>query len=150
MKIDDRIKLLYDKNQNEAYKELQMLEVICDNSDECYMYFEEFLDMLRSESFYIKVRGIRLICKLAKWDHDNKIDNSINEILTVLDDKRPIAVRQSLSALEELVENKKGLRKVIKEKLENLDTKKYKDSMQGLVEKDINHLILKIEYEENA
>lgn len=149
MKIEERIQILKDKDLNKAYKELQELENLCLESDECYDFFDEFLYLIQSENYYQRIRGIRMICSISKWDKDNKIDKSINEILSILDDEKPSAVRQALSAIEKLVENKKRLRKVIKEKVSEIDCNKYKESMSELIQKDIDHLILKIEYEDN-
>ena len=49
--------------------------------------------MLFNDKFYIKMRGFRIICKLSKWDKDNKINDNIDNLLQILDDEKATIVR---------------------------------------------------------
>ncbi|MEG0164281.1 hypothetical protein [Anaerorhabdus sp.] len=140
------IELLYDKDPNKAYKALQELEKLTEQSNEYYCYFDTFLAMLTNEHTFMRMRGVRMICALSKWDVDNKINPALELILTIFDDEKPSVVRQACQAFEILVTNKKELRQRIKDKLDKVQPLKYKESMQGLIKKDINHLQLMIEY----
>lgn len=75
MYIDMKEKLenLYNEDNNSAYKTLLELEIITTESNELYSYFKDLLEMLNDEETFIRVRGFRLICSLAKWDNENKI-----------------------------------------------------------------------------
>ena len=66
--MKEKIKNLYNEDNNSAYKTLLELETITTESNELYNYFNEFLKMLNNEKTFIRVRGFRLICSLAKWD----------------------------------------------------------------------------------
>lgn len=97
--------------------------------------------MLLDEKSYIKMRGFRIICKLSKWDNDNKINNIIDILLQVLDDEKPTIVRQCLSSLNNLLLYKIDLSEKVENKLKKLDLSKYKDTMKPLIKKDIDFIL---------
>lgn len=135
--MKEKIKLLYNKDNNIAYKTLLELEIIAAKSNELYNYFNDFLEMLNNERTFIRVRGFRLICSLAKWDKENKINKNINIILRELEDAKGISVRQCLEKLNLILMYKIELKDTIESKIVNLDLSKYKESMQSLIKKDI-------------
>ena len=63
------------------------------------------------------------------------------EILTELDDEKPTAVRQCLAALNYMLLFKVELVEKVRKKLVSIDITKYKDSMQPLIEKDIEGIL---------
>lgn len=87
------------------------------------------------------MRGFRIICKLSKWDNDNKINNIIDILLQVLDDEKPTIVRQCLSSLNNLLLYKIDLSEKVEDKLKKLDLSKYKDTMKPLIKKDIDFIL---------
>ncbi|WP_283675622.1 hypothetical protein [Butyricicoccus sp. Marseille-Q5471] len=110
-----------------------------------YFYLNEFIAMLKSEKYVVRVRGFRLLCKQAKWDVDNIIDKNIEEILLAVYDKKPTAVRQTLQYLRYIVPLKKGLNSKIKDTVLSIDCSQFKETMRPLIEKDIHNLIADIE-----
>lgn len=106
-----------------------------------YEYFDDIKKMLLDEKSHIKMRGFRIICKLSKWDKDNKINNIIDSLLQVLDDEKPTIVRQCLSSLNNLFFYKIDLSEKVENKLKNIELSKYKDSMKPLIQKDINNIL---------
>ena len=100
--------------------------------------------MLDNEKSFIRVRGFRFICKNVKWDKYNKIDNSIEKILQELNDEKPTSVRQCLKAIEEIIIYKPNLKYTIKEKLLKINYLNYKDSMQSLIFKDVEKILMLI------
>jgi Glu-tRNA(Gln) amidotransferase subunit E-like FAD-binding protein len=139
--MKDKINYLYNKDNEIAYKNLLDLEVICTESNELYNYFDDILKLLNDNNSFIRVRGFRLICYLAKWDKDNKINKNINLILNELDDNTSTSVRQSLQKLNLILLYKPELSSIIEEKLNKLDISKYKETMQSLIKKDITNLL---------
>lgn len=131
---------LQNKKDTEAYKLQLLLEKESAESNKYYSYFDEFVKLMNSKSSFIRIRGFRLICSQAQWDKENKIESNLNVILKMLDDEKPIAVRQSLAALHTLILYKPDLCSVIESKLGTLNLAKYKDSMKPLIEKDIAEL----------
>lgn len=97
--------------------------------------------MLNSEKTFIRVRSFRLICSLAKWDNENKINKNIDMILKELDDDKGTSVRQCLQKLNLILMYKIELTEIIEKKIKNIDLSKYKESMQSLIKKDIDYIL---------
>ena len=139
--MKEKIKKLYNEDNNSAYKTLLELEIITTESNELYNYFNEFLKMLNNEKTFIRVRGFRLICSLAKWDNENKINKNIDIILKELEDEKGTSVRQCLEKLNLILMHKIELTDIIENKVRNLELSKYKESMQFLIKKDIDYIL---------
>jgi len=136
----DIIAGLQSKNNSEAYQLLLLLEQRSAESDELYGCFEDFVGLLKSRSAFARVRGFRLACAQAPWDVEDKLDRELDTLLNMLDDPKPTAVRQYLSALAVLIRYKPNLRNRISARLDAMDLSKYKDSMRPLIEGDISAL----------
>ena len=143
--MKEKIENLYNEDNNNAYQTLLELETITTESNELYNYFNEFLKMLSNDKTFIRVRGFRLICCLAKWDIENKINNNIDVILKELEDEKGTSVRQCLEKLNLILMYKIELTDVIENKVRNLDLSKYKASMQSLIKKDIDYILEHLE-----
>lgn len=139
--LKEKIEALHDKDTKENYANLKELEQLSEASNSLYRYFDEFLDMIYSEKYGVRLRGYILLCKQAKWDVDSKIEKTIDELLEKVEDKKPTAVRMKLKALEDVVPYKKELNTKIKTKVLTIECSKYRDSMAGLIAKDIKHLV---------
>ena len=139
--MKEKIENLYNKDNNSAYKTLLDLEVITIESNELYSYFDLLLKMLNDERTFIRVRGFRLICCLAKWDTENKINDNIDIILKELEDEKGTSVRQCLEKLNQILIYKNELTNIIASKLRNLELSKYKESMQSLIKKDLENIL---------
>lgn len=139
--LNEKIVLLYDRDTAFAYKNLQELEALCENSNALYPYYNEFMTMLMNDKYVVRVRGFRLLCKLAKWDTENKLDREIDTVLRFVDDEKPTAVRQKLKALQNVVQHKKSLRSKIKKQIGAIDYFKFKDTMHSLIAKDIQAIL---------
>lgn len=139
--MKEKIENLYNEDNNSAYKTLLELETMTTESNELYNYFNEFLKMLNNEKTFIRVRGFRLICSLAKWDNENKINKNIDIILKELEDEKGTSVRQCLEKINLILMYKIELTDIIENKVRNLDLSKYKESMQSLIKKDIGYIL---------
>lgn len=139
--MKEKIENLYNEDNNIAYKTLLELETMTTESNDLYNYFNEFLKMLSNEKTFIRVRGFRLICSLAKWDNENKINKNIDIILCELEDEKGTSVRQCLEKLNLILMYKIELTDIIENKIRNLDLSKYKESMQTLIKKDIDYIL---------
>ena len=146
MNLDEIKEILYDKATSAAYKRLQELEGISEESDVLYSFFDEFVPMLKHEKYAVRVRAVRLICKQARWDSENKINAAIDDILLSLDDEKPTAVAQTLQFFgHSLLPYKKELGGRIKEALLAMDCSRFNaETMRPLIEKEISKLIKQI------
>ena len=143
--VEDNFTLLFDKNNNTAYKALQILQKECEESDKVYCYMDKFAEMIDSDNSYIRIRGLTLIAYNAKWDKDNKIDEAIDKYLKHIEDDKPITARQCIKLLPMIAKNKPELKDDIVSALQKADVSIYADSMQLLVYKDIQNSLAEIE-----
>ena len=131
----------YGKETWDIWRKFQEIESSIDESTMLYEYFDDIKKMLFDEKSYIKMRGYRIICKLSKWDKNNKINYIIDSLLQALDDEKPTIVRLCLSSLNNLILYKIDLSEKVESKLKNIDLSKYKDSMKPLIQKDIDCIL---------
>ena len=143
--VEDNFRLLFDKNNNIAYKALQELQKESEKSDKVYCYMDQLADMMDSDNSYIRTRGLTLIAYNAKWDKDNKIDEVIDEYLKHIEDIKPITARQCIKLLPMIANNKPELKDDIVSALKKADISIYADSMQSLVYRDIQNSLAEIE-----
>jgi len=143
--VAETFELLFDKNNNTAYKALQTLQKVCEESDKVYCYMDKLADMIGSDNSYIRTRGLTLIAYNAKWDKDNKIDEIIDGYLKHITDVKPITARQCIKLLLIIAKNKPELKEDIILALQKANASIYSDSMQSLVYKDIQKALKEIE-----
>ena len=141
MNKEEILNILYGKETWDIWRNFQEIERSIDKSEMLYEYFDDIKKMLLDEKSHIRMRGFRIICKLSKWDRDNKTNNAIESLLNVLDDEKPTIVRQCLASLNSLLLYKPDLSNKIESKLKNMDLSKYKDSMKPLIQKDIDCIL---------
>ena len=139
--IAETFELLLDKNNNVAYKALQLLQKESEERNCVYPYMHRLSDMLDSDNSYIRTRGLTLLAYNAKWDKDNKID----EYLKHITDIKPITARQCIKLLPIIAEYKPELKNDIIYALHKANISIYGDSMQSLVHKDIQKALNEIQ-----
>lgn len=141
MKADEIINSLYEKDTSIAYKKLLELEELSKYSNSLYPYLDMFYEMIFHSSYVIRVRGFRLFCKQAKWDDKNQINEKLKSACCILHDEKPTAVRQALMALHDVAHYKTEMHTLIKEEISRIPYHIYKDTMQPLIQKDIQNLM---------
>lgn len=139
--MQQQIEKLYSKDTKVAYATLLELELECAKSDALYPYFDTFLEMLDDSNTYIRIRGFRLLCHLAAWDKEDKINRNIVKILSALDDEKGTAVRQCLAHINQILLYKDELHEEVECKLQQMDLSKYKDTLRPLIQKDIDTIL---------
>ena len=145
LNIAETFELLFDKNNNIAYKALQELQKECEETDRIYPYMDRLSDMLDNDNSYIRTRGLTLIACNAKWDKDYKIDEIIDNYLKHITDIKPITARQCIKLLPIIAKDKPELRNDILSALHKANVCIYDDSMQPLVYKDIQKALKEIQ-----
>ncbi len=145
LNIADTFELLFDKNNNVAYKALQELQKESKETDCVYSYMDRLGDMLDSDNSYIRTRGLTLLAYNAKWDKDYKIDEIIDKYLKHITDVKPITARQCIKLLPMVAEYKPELKNDILSALHKADISVYDNSMQPLVYKDIQKALREIQ-----
>lgn len=143
--IAETFELLFDKNNNVAYKALQELQKESVETDNVYPYMDRLGDMLDNDNSYIRTRGLTLIAYNSKWDKDYKIDEIIDKYLKHITDVKPITARQCIKLLPIVAKHKPELKNDILSALHKANTSIYDDSMQPLVYKDIQNSLKEIQ-----
>lgn len=146
--ISETFEMLFEKNNSVAYSALQTLQKESDETNAVYCYMDQLSDMLESINSYIRTRGLILIAHNAKWDVDHKIDEVIDRYLKHISDSKPITARQCVKLLPIIAKHKPELREDIVLALQQADTSIYADSMQPLVQKDIQEALVEIQKEQ--
>lgn len=143
--VAETFELLFDKNNNIAYKALQELQRESEETDSVYPFIDRLSDMLDSDNSYIRTRGLILLAYNAKWDKDYKIDEIIDKYLKHLTDVKPITARQCIKLLPIIAKSKPELKSDILSALHKANISFYYDSMQALVYKDIQKALKEIQ-----
>jgi len=134
------IERLTDKHDQAAYSFLRDLLVLSAASNELYLLFDDFLNLIVAESSFVRTRGFVLCCAQARWDTEGKLAKAWPKLASLLRDEKPTVVRQSLAALHEVALYRPELCALISEELEHIDLTQYNDSMAPLIKKDIDVL----------
>lgn len=142
--IEETFELLFDKNNNVAYKALQELQKESEETDCVYPFIDRLSDMLDSDNSYIRTRGLTLLAYNAKWDKEYKVDEIIDEYLKHITDVKPITARQCIKLLPIIAKHKPELKNDILSALNKANICIYDYSMQPLVYKDIQKALKEI------
>ena len=142
--IGETFELLFDKNNNVAYKAFQELQKESEETDCVYPFIDRLSDMLDSDNSYIRTRGLTLLAYNAKWDKEYKVDEIIDEYLKHITDVKPITARQCIKLLPIIAKYKPELKNDILSALNKANISIYDYSMQPLVYKDIQKALKEI------
>ncbi len=142
--IGETFELLFDKNNNVAYKALQELQKESEETDCVYPFIDRLSDMLDSDNSYIRTRGLTLLAYNAKWDKEYKVDEIIDEYLKHITDVKPITARQCIKLLPIIAKHKPELKNDFLSALNKANISIYDYSMQPLVYKDIQKALKEI------
>lgn len=142
--IGETFELLFDKNNNVAYKAFQELQKESEETDCVYPFIDRLSDMLDSDNSYIRTRGLTLLAYNAKWDKEYKVDEIIDEYLKHITDVKPITARQCIKLLPIIAKHKPELKNDILSALNKANISIYDYSMQPLIYKDIQKALKEI------
>lgn len=142
--IGETFELLFDKNNNVAYKAFQELQKESEETDCVYPFIDRLSDMLDSDNSYIRTRGLTLLAYNEKWDKEYKVDEIIDEYLKHITDVKPITARQCIKLLPIIAKHKPELKNDFLSALNKANISIYDYSMQPLVYKDIQKALKEI------
>ena len=146
-KIEDLLDQLDSRDQVRAYEALKVLEAVSREADWVYPFFERLTSMLNHPSSYIRTRGLALITANARWDKAGRIDGILDSLLEQVADPSPITARQCIKALPLIACHRPALKSKIVKALTSIDLSGRKTSMRGLLEKDIQAALNRLEKE---
>lgn len=73
-----------------------------------YTYWDIFREKLKSDNSYQRSIGLMLIADNARWDTQNRMEETIYDYLKCLSDEKPITVRQCIRSLVKIIDALSG------------------------------------------
>lgn len=142
--ISQLVEWLSEKDDKLRYHSLLLLEHRSEEYDDVYPFWDVFCEKLRSTNSYHRSIGVMLIAANVKWDRENKIDTTINDYLRILDDEKPITVRQCIQSLGKMVTYRTSLNNKVANELISIDIMGVKPTMRKLILIDILNILVLI------
>jgi hypothetical protein len=109
-----------------------------------YPYWEEFRIKLSNENSYQRSLGIMLIAENVQWDVENKMQAVLADYLRVLQDEKPVTVRQCIQGLRLIAEKEPRYNREIAEALVAYDIMSARETMRKSILLDILNALLEI------
>ncbi len=138
---------LSEKDDRIRYQVLLILQYRSQFFDDVYPFWETFRLKLKSDNSYQSSIGLMLIAENVKWDAENKMESTIDEYLELLNDEKPITIRQCIQSLGKVVPYKPGLNDKIAGKLISFNFISIKETMRKSILLDILNVLLIIRNE---
>ncbi len=142
--LDVLVDWLSEKNDKIRYQSFLLLQERMKYANDVYPYWEEFRKKLRSENSYQRSIGLMMIAGNVKWDKDNKFEEMLDEFCSLLNDEKPITVRQCIQSFREIVPYTTKLNLCIAQALMNINIPILKETMRKLILFDIVSVLLLI------
>ena len=116
-------------------------------ADDVYPYWDAFRSRLKSGNSYQRSIGLMLIAENVKWDTEERMEDTIDEYLELLNDEKPITIRQCIQSLGKIVAYKPGLNEKIAGRLISFHLMAVKETMRKSILLDILHVLLTVRKE---
>ncbi len=130
------------KEDNIRYQAFLLLQNRSLLFNDVYPYWDVFKGKLKSDNSYQRSIGLMLIAENVKWDTDNNIEDTIDEYLKLLNDEKPITVRQCIQSLGKIVTSKPSLNDKIASELISIDLMLIKETMRKSILLDILNVLI--------
>jgi hypothetical protein len=109
-----------------------------------YQYWDVLRSKLSNENSYQRSIGLMLIAENARWDTCDKIKDTLEEYLQLLQDEKPITVRQCIQSLRAVIEARPDLGERISDRLMSLVMTDYRETMRKMILMDALDILLVI------
>lgn len=127
--ISQLIESLSLKDDKTRYNAFLLLQTRSSFFDDVYPYWDTFRSKLKSDNSYQRNIGLNLIAENAKWDTENRMEDTIDEYLTLLYDEKPITIRQCIQSLGLIASVKPNLNDKIASRLIPYDIMAVRETM---------------------
>jgi hypothetical protein len=129
------------KDDKLRYRAFLLLKEKSRMDSHVYPYWDILQLKLQSENSYQRSLGVMLIAENVQWDTAGKMQNTLSEYLQVLQDPKPVTIRQCIQSLGLMVQRQSQYAKTIAEALLKYDMMSVRESMRKLILTDIYTLI---------
>ncbi len=149
--IDDisvLVPLLDEKDDALRYPALLLLQQYAEFAGDEFAYWDVYLQKLEDENSYQRSIGAMMIAANAKWADGEAMKETIERYLSLLNDEKPITVRQCIQGLQKIVPHHRQLQERIVQRLVSMDLLSIRETMRRSILTDILQvlLLLKKEY----
>jgi len=138
------VEWLSEKDDTIRYHSFLLLQHRSLYFEDVYPFWDTFRKKLKSENSYQRNIGCILIADNVKWDKDKSLDDIIDEYLLLLNDKKPITVRQCIQSLCKIIPYNHDLHQKIADKLMSINLADVKETMRKLILIDILSVLVMI------
>ena len=138
------VDLLAEKNDKIRYGAFLLLNERSLNQADVFEYWDVLAGKLGSDNSYQRSIGVMLLAANARWDSAGKTAAVLDAFLSILNDEKPITVRQCIQSLQLIIPYHPELSKRIAERLLALDLLALRDTMRKLILLDIVGVLLQI------
>lgn len=138
------VKLLSEKDDKLRYQAFLLLQYRSRLFGDVYPFWETFRAKLKDANSYQRSIGIMMIAENARWDSENKMEDSLGDCNSLLKDDKPITIRQSIQALGKVAEAKPDLSGKIAGMLMSVDIAEIKETMRKPILLDILNVLVVI------
>ncbi len=137
------VKWLSLKDNDIRYQALLLLKNRSIFFDDVYPHWDIFRNKLKSDNSYQRSIGLMLIAENARWDTERRMEDTIDEYLGLLNDEKPITIRQCIQSLDKIVTYKPELNNKVAAALISFDFMAVKETMRKSILLDIlNNLLI--------
>jgi len=130
------------KDDNIRYQAFLLLQNRSSFCNDVYPYWDTLQSKLKSDNSYQRSIGLMLIAENVKWDAENRMEGAIDEYLLLLNDEKPITIRQCIQSLGKIASAKPGLNGKIASRLISFDLIAVKETMRKSILLDILNVLL--------
>lgn len=139
--IEKLVELLSEKNDKIRYPAFLLLQERSYGEPDVYPYWDTFRDKLRSDNSYQRSIGLMLLAVNTRWDDSGRMEATIEDYLKLLEDEKPITIRQCIQSLSYILPYQPRLTATIAKRLMALELTEIKDTMRKLVYMDILNIL---------
>lgn len=111
-------------------------------ANDLYPYWDTLAEKLTSHNSYQRSLGAMLLAANARWDEAGRMHAVLPALLTLLNDEKPITIRQTIQALPQVLAAQPALAGEISAALMQLDLTTIKETMRKLVLTDVMEALL--------
>lgn len=138
------------KDDNIRYGAFLLLQNRSMLNSDVYPFWDTFQGKLKSDNSYQRSIGLMLIAENVRWDTQHKTEAIIYDYLSLLNDEKPITVRQCIQSLGKVAQSKPALNAKIADRLISFDLMAVKETMRKSILLDIINVLLKIRKSYNS
>ncbi|MEA4890365.1 MAG: hypothetical protein VB070_12995 [Clostridiaceae bacterium] len=135
------------KDDSTRYQAFLLLQNRSIFFSDVYPFWDNLRDKLESDNSYQRSIGLMLIAENVRWDTQNRIEDTLDEYLALLQDEKPITIRQCIQSLGKVALFKPGLNKKIADCLIAFDLLSIKETMRKSILLDILNVLIAIRKE---